>query len=255
MDIVVYDHSTGDGGPVGSLEQQFISFPNVIRVNNNSSAEELKLLKTCKICFCHPEDDKHWNLIVGNSDSNTVRIRTSSVGRMGKDHMISGKRVVVLELQKPHFSASTFPNEGVTSEEWNNIVKEIVKDDLALKIARGDVPLSLRRVFQVTRRDYIIALSLLCEARLLAGVAESKLINGVIINAPIKADDWFKPFEYSSGFKNAAEIIGDEVYDVKTEVKTFLKHIVQNNGWDATSQSLDEINTMNEILKATVVVE
>jgi hypothetical protein len=147
--ILWYDHA-------GSLAKQLIE----VKRGNVKRTFVLGDLAKVKLGIGHPKNNSEWmRMVKVKSPADSVRIRTSSAGRLGSGHKIAAG-VVELNLIPPHAE--------VSPKAWETIIDKIVQPGVAQNIVSGIIPLELEPFFCGPKSlETLIALSILCQGYLI----------------------------------------------------------------------------------------
>lgn len=206
---IVYDWSTSTAPPKwGSLAKIFYSGLPVLK---NSHAD-IKDSVAC-ICICHPSGNDEFTTIsnlVAEKQGIQIIIRTSSDGRSGETHKKDGN-LVVLQLKPTHDCTK---KDGVTRKDWDTIILELGKPNIAEKIVEGDIPDNLKRFFEIKIPETLISLSILFQ------VAEIKKPQARQLFSPETFNKVFKSYWTSSDSTSAWNAaLGKELKNGESHVK------------------------------------
>jgi hypothetical protein len=170
VSVGVYDHSTGANEP-GELIHGFlpllgdssVTMKFDIALSQKGEMDEQLVARefaSKKIVVAHFADDTNWQAFLDESKQGSIRVRTATDGRAGQPHVVTGKGVVVLNLQCGHAS--------LTRADWKVILMKLAERGVALGTAKiGEVPSGLERYFGLTKGAEILsALAILCQGSL-----------------------------------------------------------------------------------------
>ena len=90
----------------------------------------------------------------------------------------------------------------------------------------------------------VLALRILCEAWLEGQGKRSKPLNGIIVHAPTKVEDWFRPFGKEAS-KSAANTIARQMMEGEDAAKAFLEKLARRAKDDTVSWAEFESEVRN----------
>jgi len=233
MNIAVYDKGGANQVWVrcasGAARAIFGSDVPVETPDYDAAADAPQSLARNTVVVCHMSGNHFESLLSGLSDEPRILLRVSSAGAGGMTSFGPPKNLPPSGRWLLHLDRAL---GNVESDEtyWKKVfacIKEVLE-------CRDGLPACAETFFGMDSAPRY-ALRLLCEAWVLNKGEECCEHNGVVVHAPAKPEDWFRPFE-ETPCTEAAEKIACLMGDASEQVKTFLNGVVQNAGAvDATS--------------------
>lgn len=153
-DIIAYDHTTTrelKGGLLSKIGD--LALHSVYGSANEIDAVEE--MKDKAIVVAHFSHNSNWQSLLDQSPANSLRIRVSTVSRIGIPHQLTPGGVIELNMQVSH--------SYVEYKEWQLILGVLSEIELARKTAEGYVPSGLEKYFSTSALEHLSALSILCQ--------------------------------------------------------------------------------------------
>jgi hypothetical protein len=161
--IGVYDHDTTNSARgelvkrISSVTENFPSVTFHLVTDPKDELAGIEELKQCNIVVGHFGQEANWDRLNSISGPGSIRIRTSTAGRVGHQHTIQNG-VFVLQFQPRH--------TDVTSEEWKAIIEYLLTENAAQSIVDGNIPSEMTDFFGTGNLEILPALSILCQGYL-----------------------------------------------------------------------------------------